>query len=141
MKPIDALSAAVAAMEARDPVPAHAAAAVIAAWRRYLAGDTLDAAFRIKVRQGGRYETPRALERFRRRDALIVELWNANQGNKTARARQVAAALAGRTTLDDARLAGVVAQLQREFQAELPTSAKQIGRIADGEGIHHRRTA
>lgn len=139
--PLDALGSVVSALERREAIPVAVAAVVIAAWRRHLAGESLDAAFRAKVRQGGRYETARALERFRQRDALIMEIWNAHQGRKTQRARQVADVITGRATIEDARLADVVAKLQREFRADLPTSAKQIGRIADGEGVHHRRTA
>lgn len=141
MTPICALASVVASLERHEPIPGEVAAVVILAWRRYQAGEPLDVAFRAKVRRGGRFETPAALARRRKRDALIVDLWNAYPGRKTARARQVAEVIAGRATIEDERLAAVVAQLQREFRADLPTSAKQIGRIADGEGIHHRRTA
>jgi HAMP domain-containing protein len=139
LDPLQALRQTVDAMDSGAPVPAAAAAIVGPALRQYLDGRGSDITknLGLRPRKGGRHESPLALERRRRRDDLIIRVYEAQPDDTRDKARPVAARLAGQQAareVTDAELVSAVNALMHEFGTDLPTSTRTIRRI-----VHDRQ--
>ena len=140
MKPLDAVRVTADCLERGEAVPPMAANVVARALRQYLNGES-DITKNLGLRPGrrGRYESPLQLERIAKRNDSIRQLYERQEGNKTVRASKVADLLraphpSGRVADDE-----VCEYLRREFEGGLPTSARQVLRVVDGETLESRR--
>lgn len=135
--PLEAVGLTLKHLEAGTPVPPAAASVIAKALRQYLDGQTdITANLGLRPRRGGRYEAPLMLARRRARDEGIRHLYDLQDGTKTARAAKVAELLrtppeASRVT--EADVFAYLLELHREHGEALPTSARQVIRVIDGD--------
>jgi hypothetical protein len=137
LQPLEAVRITLQHLKQGTPVPPAAASVIAKALRLYLDGQTdITANLGLRPRRGGRYEAPLVLERRQARDEGIRHLYALQDGTKTARAEKVAELLrappeAGRVT--EADMFAYLLTLHRDHGAELPTSARQVLRVIDGD--------
>lgn len=135
--PLDAVRITLDHLERGSPVPPAAASVIAKALRLYLDGHAdITGNLGLRPRRGGRYEAPLALERRQARDEGIRRVYDLQDGTKTARAVKVAELLrtppqAGQVT--EADVFAYLLELHREHGGELPTSARQVMRVIDGD--------
>jgi len=142
---LELLRQAAQAMDAGEPVPMPAARVLVKALQGYLAGTQTDItrALGLRPRKGGAAEQPARLERTKNRDQLIVRLFSALDGADTARADRVARLLNQEPSLSseisEEELTEAMAELHQLHGTALPTSGRQILRIARGQTVASRR--
>lgn len=124
-------------LEHGTPVPPAAASVIVKALRLYLQGQTdITANLGLRPRRGGRYEAPLVLERRQARDKGIRRLYDLQDGTKTERAKKVAELLRTppqNNRVTEADVFAYLMELHREHGGELPTSARQVMRVIDGD--------
>ncbi len=137
LPPLEAVRITLDHLEQGTPVPSAAASVIAKALRLYLDGHAdITANLGLRPRRGGRYEAPLVLERRQARDEGIRRVYDLQNGTKTARAEKVAELLrtppqAGQVT--EADVFSYLLELHREHGGELPTSARQVMRVIDGD--------
>lgn len=144
--PLTAIRVAVRCLEAGDPVPRPEARLIAKALNQYLAGQKdITANLGLRPRAGGRHEDPLVLDRMRERDRCIKAAYDSHPGkNQTAKASGVVELLKAPQVpvpLNEADVFAYILQLRRNFGSDLPTSTRQILRIAHGETLTGRREA
>lgn len=145
--PLDSIRVAVHCLEAGEPVPAPEARLIAKALRQYLDDGKKDitANLGLRPRAGGRHEDPLVLDRMRERDRCIKAAYDNHPGkNQTAKAEGVVELLKATDApapLTEADVFAYILQLKRDFGGDLPTSARQVLRIAKGETLTGRRKA
>lgn len=145
--PLNAIRVAVRCMEAGHPVPAPEARLIAEAFRQYLDGGKKDitANLGLRPRAGGRHEDPLVLDRMRERDRCIKAAYDNHPGKtQTAKAEGVVELLKAAddpALLTEADVFAYILQLKRDFGGDLPTSSRQVLRIAQGETLTGRRKA
>lgn len=143
MGPLEAVRITATSLERGEVVPAPAAGIVAAALRQYLAGKTdITRNLGLRPRKGGKNETPLALEKKQKRNKLILEIYDRQDGIPTVRAKKTADLLAEALAtpvapyrtgeINEADVIRNMIRLRMEFGDGLPTSWKCILRIAKG---------
>lgn len=124
-------------LERGEPLPLEIRCWLARGFRNYLAGrGRLDALLGVRVRQGGRFETPDALSRHRRRDDWIASLAVNIPGSRMERAAYLSGILKGHSTAEWLT-AEQLADFRKQFP-NAPRSARQLCRILAGEPIHNK---
>lgn len=145
--PLQALRLTADCLESGRPVPMPEGRLVAKALRQYLDDGKKDitANLGLRPRVGGRHEDPLVLHRMRERDRYIRAAYDSHPGKtQTAKAEGVVSLL--RASVDPAPITeadvfAYILQLKRDFGGDLPTSARQVLRIAQGETLTGRRKA
>lgn len=138
--PLNALRVAAACLEAGQPVPLPEGRFIAKALRQYLDGQKdITANLGLRPRAGGRHEDPLVLERRRSRDACIRAAYDSHPGDtQTAKSEGVAELLRVPelpTQITEEAVFAYVLTLRRDFPEGLPTSGRQVLRIAKGETL------
>ena len=134
--PLDALREVCDALEQGRAASPAAAAHVARGFRQYLEGQRdLTRNLGLRVSRGGRHRTAEAREKKQSRDSLIRQAVALAPGHSSGdRAARLAEAIAAPAAdIDGVQLdamQAIVARLKVEFAGDLPTSARQIARIA-----------
>ena len=133
--PLDAVRAAIEALEAGEPVPPAAAKLLAGALRTYLEGGEADIAksLGLRPRRGGRFDKPAERERLDRRNLLIARVFAAQAGRSDKqRAKAVLALLRvpdPAKAVSDSEVAAALQQLHEFGASELPGSWERIQRV------------
>lgn len=142
--PLTAVRVTAECLEAGQPVPQPEARLIAKALRSYLEGHRdITASLGLRPRTGGRYEDPLVLERNRERDTHIRAAFACHPGQtQTAKAEGVAELLRAPELpreITEQAVFGYVLRLRRDFPDQLPTSGRQVLRIAQGDTLTARR--
>lgn len=144
--PLQALRVAADCLESGQPVPMPEGRLVAKALRQYLDGKKdITANLGLRPRAGGRHEDPLVLDRMRERDRCIKAAYDNHPGKtQTAKSEGVASLLKASddpAPITEADVFAYILQLRRDFYGELPTSARQVLRIAQGQTLTaHRKS-
>ncbi len=141
--PLEAVRVAAHCLEAGEPVPAPEARLIARALNQYLAGQKdITANLGLRPRVGGRHEDPLVLDKNRERDRCIKAAYDAHPGKtQTAKAQGVVELLKATdapVALNEADVFAYTLQLRRDYPDALPTSSRQVLRIAKGETLTGR---
>lgn len=130
IEPLEAIRVTLECLETGETVPELASNHVAQAFRRYLAGETdLNRNLGLRPRRG--HGTPLADERKAMRDHHIKKLFNAQIGRPAEKAKRTEHLLQNPSLISDAELRKGIERICVEYGHELPTSTRQILRIAD----------
>lgn len=144
MQPLDAIRLTAECLEQGTVVPVAAAAIVARALRQYLAGEQADISISLglRTRRGGAHETPLRLEQSALRNQSIRSIFAAMPGDtKKERAEQTAELLrrAPDPQITEADVFANLMQLYAQHAGTLPTSARQVTRIINGDTVADRK--
>jgi hypothetical protein len=129
MTPLEALRAVCKALESGEAPPPPAALIVARGLRQWLDGDgDLVASLGLRPARGKRCEL--TVERKINRDELIREVFTAQDGTRTQRAKATAALLAAPPgEITEADVMGHLLALHQEHGGDLPQSWSQVLRV------------
>ncbi|MBA4256935.1 MAG: hypothetical protein C0445_13780 [Polaromonas sp.] len=142
--PLQALRVAAECLGSGQPVPLPEGRLVAKALRQYLDGKKdITANLGLRPRAGGRHEDPLVLERTHERNQHIRAAYDSHPGQtQTAKAEGVAQLLHAPELpqqITEADVFAYVLKLRRDFGSDLPTSARQVLRIAQGDTLAAKR--
>lgn len=144
VEPLHAVRVVASCLEAGTPVPGPEGKLVAKALRKYLEGKKdITSNLGLRPRAGGRYEDPLVQDRRRERDIRIKAAYEAYPGrNASVKAAGVARLLQAPnepSQITEAHVFAYILELRKNFEGELPTSARQVQRIAQGGTLTGRR--
>ena len=121
-------------LEAGEVIPKPEAEHMAKALRQYFQGQTdITRNLGLRVRRGGRHDAPLAVERKSIRDLHIKKLFDAQPGRPGEKAKKTALMLKNTELITDAELREGIEKICKQFGYDLPSSTRQILRIADGK--------